>query len=130
MTEGTRLKDVAAKVDHVSAELARLIEVLQQKDVANDQRFEQLETSVALLQQPSNNTNSSHGARGNASEGNSHRPPTQPRGVHVDFPKFDGGDVLQWIFKADQFFEYYQIPDEQRITLASIHFEKEVVPWF
>ena len=62
MTEGTRLKDVAAKVDHVSAELAWLIEVLQQKDVANDQHFEQLETSVAMLQQPPNNTDSSHSA--------------------------------------------------------------------
>ena len=61
MTEGTRLKDVAAKVDHVSAELARLIEVLQQKDAANDQRFEQIEASVTLLQQQNNNTDSSHG---------------------------------------------------------------------
>ena len=40
MTEGTRLKDVTAKVDHVSAELTRLIQILQQKDADNDQRFE------------------------------------------------------------------------------------------
>ena len=71
MTEGTRLKDVAAKVDHVSVELARLIEVLQQKDTANDQRFEQLEASMALLQQANNTTDSSHGARRNGSGGNS-----------------------------------------------------------
>ena len=100
MTEGTRLKDVAAKVDHVSAELARLIEVLQQKDAANDQRFEQIEASVTLLQQQNNNTDSSHGVRGNSSEGNAHKPPTHSRGVHVDFPKFDGSDMLHWIFKA------------------------------
>ncbi|XP_014499673.1 uncharacterized protein LOC106760763 [Vigna radiata var. radiata] len=38
--------------------------------------------------------------------------------------------VLQWIFKAKQFFEYYDTPDEQRLTITAIHFEKEVVSWY
>ena len=44
--------------------------------------------------------------------GETHKLSAQPSGVHVDFPKFDGSDVLHWSFKAEQFCEYYQIPDD------------------
>nr|KYP47443.1 hypothetical protein KK1_030902 [Cajanus cajan] len=54
----------------------------------------------------------------------------QVRNVKLDFPKFDGSEVLQWIFKAKQFFDYYKTTDEQRLLIASVHLEKEVVPWF
>jgi len=57
-------------------------------------------------------------------------PSFQVRNVKLDFPKFDGSDVLQWIFKAEQFFDYYNTPDDQRLIIASVHLEKEVVPWF
>nr|KYP39590.1 Transposon Ty3-G Gag-Pol polyprotein [Cajanus cajan] len=56
--------------------------------------------------------------------------PLQVRNVKLDFPRFDGSDVLQWIFRAEQFFEYYNTPDEQRIVIAAVHFEKNVVPWY
>ena len=82
------------------------------KDADNDQRFEQIEALVALLQQPSNHTDSSHSARGNGSGGNCHKLPAHLRGVHVHFPKFDGFHVLYWLFKVEQFFEYYQILDD------------------
>jgi len=38
--------------------------------------------------------------------------------------------VLQWIFKVEQFFYYYNTPDDQRLIIASVNLEKEVVPWF
>jgi len=33
------------------------------------------------------------------------------RNIKPDFPCFDGSEVLQWIFKAKQFFDYYNTPD-------------------
>jgi len=57
-------------------------------------------------------------------------PPFQVRNVKLDFPRFNGSEVLQWIFKAEQFFDYYNTADAQRLTIAAIHMEKEVVPWF
>ena len=48
----------------------------------------------------------------------------------MDFPIFDGYDVLQWIFEAKQFFNYYNTSDEQRLTIVTVHMEKDVVPWF
>ena len=58
------------------------------------------------------------------------RTPFQTRNVKLDFPRFNGTEVLEWIFKAEQFFEYYNTPDADRITIASIHMEKDAVPWF
>lgn len=56
--------------------------------------------------------------------------PFQMRNVKLDFPRFDGSDVVNWIFKAEQFFDYYSTPDAQRLTIAAVHLDKEVVPWF
>jgi len=32
--------------------------------------------------------------------------PYQARSVNLDFPRFDGNEVLQWIFKEEKFFYY------------------------
>ncbi|XP_050133112.1 uncharacterized protein LOC126609161 [Malus sylvestris] len=56
------------------------------------------------------------------------RPPWQQR---LDFPRFtDGDDILAWIYKAEQFFSFYGIPDAQRVLTASFHFEGELLHWF
>ncbi|BAT94618.1 hypothetical protein VIGAN_08123700, partial [Vigna angularis var. angularis] len=57
-------------------------------------------------------------------------PPFQVHSVKLDFPRFDGSDVLQWIFKVEQFFSYYNTPDDQRLIIAAIHLDKDVVPWY
>jgi len=38
----------------------------------------------------------------------------QIRNVKLEFPKFNGSDVMAWIFKAEQFFYYYGTADEDR----------------
>lgn len=52
------------------------------------------------------------------------------RNVRIDFPRFAGSDALQWIFQAEQFFDYYGVPDNHRLKIASVHLDGEVVPWF
>ena len=54
----------------------------------------------------------------------------QVRNVKLDFPRFNGLNVLEWIFRAEQFFTFYNAPEEQRLTIAAIHMEAEVIPWF
>jgi hypothetical protein len=50
--------------------------------------------------------------------------------VKLEFPRFDGSNVHEWIFRAEQFFDYYETPDPDRLTIASVHLDKDVVPWF
>lgn len=54
----------------------------------------------------------------------------QVKNVKLEFPRFDGTVVLDWFFKAEQFFDYYGTPDEDCNTITSIHMDKDVVPWF
>lgn len=56
--------------------------------------------------------------------------PLQNRAVRVDFPLFEGDEVLNWIFRAEQFFTYYRISDPYRLELASIHLDGPVVSWY
>jgi len=52
------------------------------------------------------------------------------RSVKTDLPRFDGLDVLRWIFKAEQFFNYYNTPNNQHLIIVAIHLDNEMVPWF
>ena len=52
------------------------------------------------------------------------------RGLKLDFPRFDGTNVLHWIFQSEQFFELYQVPEDQKVVVAGVHFEPNVLPWF
>jgi hypothetical protein len=37
---------------------------------------------------------------------------------------------MDWIFKVDQFFKYYETPDYDRLTIAFVHLDHYVIPWF
>lgn len=61
-----------------------------------------------------------------------HKRPTviYTRFVKVDFPRFEGTDVQHWIFKAEQYFNYYGVDEVEIIQLEIIHFVGQVVPWY
>lgn len=50
--------------------------------------------------------------------------------VKLDFPCFDGTNLLDWIFKANHFFDYYKTPDYDRLSITSVHLDHYVIPWF
>jgi len=79
-------------------------------------RFQTIETELQKIIRPPETSGSNQ--------------PFQVRNIKLDFPRFDGSNVLHWIFRAEQFFNYYNTPDEQRLTIASIHLDKDVVPWY
>lgn len=56
--------------------------------------------------------------------------PPQMRSIRLDFPKFDGSDPLNWLFRAEQFFAYYATPYAQRLTIVAVHFKGSVVSCF
>jgi hypothetical protein len=38
-------------------------------------------------------------------------PKMHTRNVELEFPRFDGSHALEWLFRANQFFEYYPTAD-------------------
>jgi hypothetical protein len=54
----------------------------------------------------------------------------QTRAVRLDFPRFEGENPSHWVYKVNQFFEYYQTPIPQRLRMASFHMEGDALIWF
>ncbi|MCH84803.1 hypothetical protein A2U01_0005640, partial [Trifolium medium] len=102
---------------------ADILAQFRRAEVANAERFDLLHEAIAAyVKKP--DEESSHGAM------NSNRSPFQVRSVKLDFPRFDGKNVLNWIFKAEQFFDYHNTPDADRLVISSVHLDQDVIPWF
>ena len=47
-----------------------------------------------------------------------------PRGIQlpkIDMRKFDRKDPITWIFQMEQFFDLHQVPNLQKVTIASLY---------
>ncbi|KAL0423910.1 UNVERIFIED_CONTAM: hypothetical protein Sradi_0925800 [Sesamum radiatum] len=50
---------------------------------------------------------------------------------NIEFPKFNGDEPRGWIRKCQWYFQtVYTIPNDQRVSLASIHLEGKAELWF
>ncbi|XP_020206869.1 uncharacterized protein LOC109791920 [Cajanus cajan] len=143
MAENTRMKEVTSDI----RDLKKVVELLEQRDNdfaalldTRDQqtatRLDGIEAALEKLrltlvhQGPHTPPPFSTVSTNISDPPPGPKPPYHVRNVKVDFPRFDGENVLQWLFKAEQFFEFYGTPDEHRLSIAALHFEKDVIPWF
>ena len=145
MADNTRMKEIYAElkknadaIDLVSTSMTSQIERLEvaghaqmtrmeEFQQANAAQFSQLNTTLAHLLQ---RLQTSPQGVANSSVKEPQRNAFQVRSVKLDFPRFDGKNVMDWIFKAEQFFDYYATPDADRLIIASVHLDHEVVPWY
>lgn len=54
----------------------------------------------------------------------------RPRHPKINLPPFDGSNPLGWIFQADHFFNYYHIPQDERVELTAFHFVGDALSWY
>jgi len=111
MAENTRLKDL-------STDIKQMLELMESRHMEYSSHFESIETALTSL----------HVAETSKSSTSEAVQLFQVRNVKLDFPRFNGLNVLEWIFRAEQFFTFYNAPEEQRLTIAAIHMEAEVIP--
>lgn len=129
MAENTRMKNMETAITTLTAMLQAIGEEATRDRSDNRARMERIEAQLSSLQQG----NASPGGRNSSGFSmltSSSNPSFQVRNVKLDFSRFDGSDVLNWIFKSKQSFNYYATPDPQCLTIVAIHMEKDVVPWF
>ena len=60
-------------------------------------------------------------------EENSGKRPWLPK---MDFPRFDGSDVRIWLDKCEAFFKLYSIPDNFKVTSASLYLTNNAASWY
>lgn len=53
-----------------------------------------------------------------------------PGMAKLEFPKFDGEQVRDWIQTSETFFHLYAIMESQRMMIVEMHLEEKVNVWF
>ncbi|XP_058741863.1 uncharacterized protein LOC131614269 [Vicia villosa] len=63
-----------------------------------------------------------------------HNPTMAPlppfRTPKLELAMFDGSNPLEWLFQADQFFLFYNLPPENRMSLMSFYMKGDALGWF
>jgi hypothetical protein len=107
----SELKKNADTIDMVSSSLTKQIErlelggnaqMMRMKEIqrSNETQFSQLNATLAqLLQRLPPSSSSFHGGVNSGKD--QPRSSFQVRSVKLDFPRFDGKNVMDWIFKAE-----------------------------
>ena len=44
--------------------------------------------------------------------------------------KFDGKDLIMWIFQMEQFFDLHQVPTTKNVTIASLYLDPDQFFWY
>lgn len=135
MVDNKRLKDLQADVkrlnDYVGDSTGRFLQLDARLDEQGDLLSSLIQAvdnlSKRLDKQPKY-TGTFSGVGQTASELHSHQ--HYSKSVKLDFPRFDGTDALTWIFKFEQYFKYYDISDPQRLVIAAVHLDGDILPWF
>nr|GMC60707.1 Transposon Ty3-G Gag-Pol polyprotein [Ipomoea batatas] len=55
---------------------------------------------------------------------------TKHHSMRLDIPKFGGEDPHQWIFNIQEYFNFHQTPETQRLQIAGFCLEAEASEWF
>ncbi|RWW02960.1 hypothetical protein GW17_00033926 [Ensete ventricosum] len=50
--------------------------------------------------------------------------------MKVDFPRWEEGDSIGWITRAERYFRFSQTVDATRVEIATIHLEGDAIQWF
>ncbi|RWV93511.1 hypothetical protein GW17_00044031 [Ensete ventricosum] len=50
--------------------------------------------------------------------------------MRVDFPRWEEGDPIGWILRAEYYFRFYRTADATRVEIAAIHLEGDAIQWF
>ncbi|VFQ72079.1 unnamed protein product [Cuscuta campestris] len=48
----------------------------------------------------------------------------------LEFPKFTGGDPRGWVLKAEKYFRYYDVPEDDKVDVASMYLEGDALDLF
>uniref|UniRef100_A0A251UI76 Putative retrotransposon gag domain, Retroviral aspartyl protease n=1 Tax=Helianthus annuus TaxID=4232 RepID=A0A251UI76_HELAN len=48
----------------------------------------------------------------------------------MDFPTFSDGDPRGWVLKAEKYFRYYNIPEDEKVDVATMHFEGDALDFY
>ncbi|GKG24627.1 hypothetical protein Tco_0395255, partial [Tanacetum coccineum] len=105
---------------------------VQLADIAKKlESIDALQKDVAALKSQLHNRDRSCNGSGKQDEGDSswHYQRYCPHNK-ITFPTFSDGDPRGWILKAEKYFRYYDIPEEEKVDVASMHLEGDALDFY
>ena len=55
----------------------------------------------------------------------------RPPFLNMDFPRFNRtDDPMDWVYKADHYFDFFNIEESKKVKMASFHLEGDALQWF
>nr|GMC86894.1 Transposon Ty3-G Gag-Pol polyprotein [Ipomoea batatas] len=55
---------------------------------------------------------------------------TQRFHIKLELPRFDGSDPHGWVFRIQEYFDFYDTPDTQRLRIAGFTMEGKASEWY
>ncbi|XP_045809999.1 uncharacterized protein LOC123904368 [Trifolium pratense] len=52
------------------------------------------------------------------------------RSLKLNVPRFDGSNVLEWLFQIEAFFDFHDTPTTSRLQIVSFHLDGRAAAWF
>lgn len=127
------------QIEYLEGELGNLQDIMKRMELGVNDKLHHLEETLSKLADsigvsrgtPSHSihdqTGSSRPLREEAERGR-HQFASQV--VKLDCPRYSGEDPTEWYNRITQFFEYQEVTDEQKVSLASFHLEGEANQWW
>ncbi|XP_035549720.1 uncharacterized protein LOC118349417 [Juglans regia] len=119
------------RIEHLEAGLGEVQEGLHRMELGMADRLRHVEETLNRLsdvllanQEPPN-----QGIQ-NREGHNGGRLVVSSKTAKLEFPRFSGDDPTEWFNRVNQFFEFQNTPDNQKVTLASYHLEGEANQWW
>ena len=123
-----RMDDHAAAMEMISRRLEALDNNFKGLQAVFEERLRAMQQQEGFVPQPGNNQETE------VQSNQAHQRPKVgvqfPKPIRLEFRRFNGGDPSAWIFRAEQFFRYYEISREEKVLNASYHLDDEALIWF
>ena len=134
LLKGTTTRESEIAISSRFDALEKAIEIQNEKSARTDESVREMIETFKLM----TNNNPMNPSSSNAPQQDPfhrHRQGQQTyyagmtRLAKVDFPRFNGENVKEWLFKVEEFFGIDNTPLDLKVRLASIHFDQLAAAW-
>lgn len=125
------------RIERVEAEIRGLQDKINQIELGLMDKlhhlkevFSKLPDSISTSRGTASQRENVGSSRPGREESERNRQQLPPRVAKLEFPHYAGDDPTEWFNRVSQFFEYQKTTDDQKVALASFHFEGEANQWW
>jgi hypothetical protein len=148
MANGTKLSKMQKEMDLMSCQVGEIVEIKSQVEDLRSQmmaftaRVNTIASNMAtLIKDKATSSEQGENHKGRYAEIPRERQHYNEEEYHggykkykfrgkMDFPRFEGENPADWLYKAKQYFMIHETHKDEKIPMASFHLEGVALTWF